>query len=175
MQNITQDYLDQPERGLWEDFGAVLMRFRNGAIGSFDTGLVGRGLSPILHLGSGLGEWSEFGYIFGTRGHLTFDFLPWDSPEHGRLMIWSLEDKQPADRGWYQVELPDPRRTPGGPLSPDSNETYMFKRQMEAFIHCIKAGVPPPISGEDGRATLAVVEAAYESAQLGQKVRVQYS
>ena len=49
----------------------------------------------------------------------------------------------------------------------------MFKRQMEAFIQGIKAGLPPPITGEDGRATLAVVEAAYESAQLGQKVRVQ--
>jgi predicted dehydrogenase len=90
-------------------------------------------------------------------------------------MIWSLENKQPADRGWYHVELPDPRRAPGGPLSPGSYDTYMFKRQMEAFIQCIKAGLPPPITGEDGRATLAVVEAAYESARLGQKVRVKYS
>lgn len=174
LQNVTRDYLNQPERGVWEDLAVVLLRFSNGTIAAFDTGLVGRGLSPILHLGSGLGEWSEFGYIFGSRGHLTFDFLPWDSPEHGRLMIWSLEQKQPFDRGWYQVELPEPRRSPGGPLSPTSNETYMFKRQIEAFIQSIKRGEPPPVTGKDGRATLAVVEAAYESAQSGQKVRVKY-
>jgi predicted dehydrogenase len=172
IQNITRDYLGHPERGVWEDFGTVLMRLENGATGSFDTGLVGRGLSPIWHLGSGLGEWSEFGYIFGTRGHLTFDFLPWDSPEHGRLMIWSLEDKQPADRGWYQVEFPDPRRAPGGPLSPATNENYMFRQQVEAFIRSIQEGRPPPVTGHDGRATLAVVEAVYESAQTGQKVSV---
>src|SRR5439155_2682994 len=105
MQNVTRDYLNKPEIGLWEDFGSVLIRFQNGAVGSFETGTVGRGLSPILHIGSGLGEWSEFGYVYGTRGQLTFDLPPWDSPEHGRIMVSSLEDKQPQDRGWYQVEM----------------------------------------------------------------------
>ncbi len=170
VQYISRDYLRDEETGRWEDFGTVLMRFRNGAVAVFNTGTVGKALSPIQHVGSGIGEWSEFGYLFGTRGQLTFDFLPWDSPEHGRLMVWSLERGQESDRGWYQVELPDPWRAPGGPLSPRTNESFMFRRQMDHFIRCIQAKVQPVITGEDGRATLAVVQAVYESHRTGQKV-----
>jgi len=172
VQHVSRDWLEQPELGRWEDFGSVLMRFRDGAVGSFHTGTAGRALSPILHLGSGLGEWSEFGYIFGTRGQIAFDFPPWDSPEHGRIMVWSLEHKAPDFRGWYQVELPDPRRLPGGPRSPATNESHMFYRQLDAFIGCLREGRPEAVTGEDGRATLAVVEAVYESQRTGQKVRL---
>jgi predicted dehydrogenase len=172
-QYVSRDYLGQPELGLWEDFGTVLMRFRSGAVATFQTGTSGRALSPILHLGSGIGEWSEFGYVFGTRGQIAFDFLPWDSPEHGRIMIWSLDNKSPLHRGWYQVELPEPRRALGGPLSPVTNESHMFHRQLDAFIRCVQNGDDAPVNGDDGRATLAVVEAVYESSRTGQKVRVQ--
>lgn len=170
--HVSRDYLNQPELGLWEDYGSVLMRFGNGAVGSFHTGTAGRALSPILHIGSGIGEWSEFGYLFGTRGQIAFDFPPWDSPELGRVMVWSLEDRSPSHRGWYQVELPDPRRCPGGPLSPVTNESHMFFRQLDSFIKCIRDGGEPPVTPEDGRATLAVVDAAYESERSGQKVTV---
>jgi predicted dehydrogenase len=84
VQHIARDHLESPEIGQWEDFGTVLMRFTNGAVAVFNTGTVGRDLSPIQHLGSGVGEWSDFGYLYGTRGQLTFDFFPWDSPENGR-------------------------------------------------------------------------------------------
>jgi predicted dehydrogenase len=170
IQNITRDYLDRPDIGVWEDFGTVLMRFQSGAVGVFNTGTVGRGLSPILHIGSQVGEWSEFGYVFGTRGQITFDMPPWDSPENGRIMVWSLEDK--GDRGWYQVEMPDPRRSPGGPLSPATNESYMFYRQIDHFILSIQSGSQPQVSGIDGAATLAVVDAVYESQRSGQKIQV---
>lgn len=170
VQHITRDYLRDEATGRWEDFGTVLMRFRNGAVAVFNTGTVGKALSPIQHVGSGIGEWSEFGYLFGTRGQLAFDLLPWDSPEHGRLMVWSLDRGDAPDRGWYQVELPDPWRAPGGPLSPRTNETFMFRRQMDHFIRCIHNNVQPAVTGEDGRATLAVVQAVYESHRKGQKV-----
>lgn len=171
-QHISRDYLNQPEIGQWEDFGSVLMRFADGAVGTFHTGTAGRGLSPILHNGSGVGEWSEFGYLLGTRGQIAFDFPPWDSPEQGRIMVWSLEQKQPSCRGWYQVELPDPRRSPGGPLSPATNESHMFYRQMDAFVQAVLGGRPPELGPADGRATLAVIDAVYQSHRTGQKVRV---
>jgi predicted dehydrogenase len=172
-QYVSRDYLNQPEIGLWEDFGTVLLRFANGAVGSFHTGTAGRGLSPILHNGSGLGEWSEFGHLLGTRGQIAFDFPPWDSPEHGRVMVWSLEDKHPDCRGWYQVELPDPRRSPGGPLSPATNEGHMFYRQIDAFTRAVLDGERYPLDGHDGRAALAVVDAVYRSHQASQRVRVE--
>lgn len=171
-QHVSRDLLEQPELGLWEDYGTVLMRFRSGAVGTFQTGTAGRALSPILHIGSGIGEWSEFGYVFGSRGQIAFDFPPWDSAEIGRVMVWSLEGRGPRDRGWYQVEFPDPRRSPGGPLSPVTNESHMFYRQLDSFIRCIRENTAAPVSIGDGRATLAVIEAAYRSSETGQKVSV---
>ena len=40
-QYISRDYLNRPEIGRWEDYGSVLMRFANGAVGTFHTGTVG--------------------------------------------------------------------------------------------------------------------------------------
>jgi predicted dehydrogenase len=171
-QHISRDLLGQADLGIWEDFGTVLMRFENGAVASFQTGTAGRALSPIQHLGSGIGEWSEFGYVFGTRGQIVFDFFPWDSCEHGRVMVWSLNDKSPDYRGWYQVELPEPRRALGGPLSPSTNESHMFYRQLDDVVHSLRNGHEACVSGEDGLATLAVVEAVYESVRTSQRVMV---
>ena len=85
-------------------------------------------------------------------------------------MVFSLENRQPADRGWYQVELADPYRSPGGPLSPKSNPHYLFKRQMDHFVECVQGKATPRVTGIDGRATIAAVEAAYESFRTGKKV-----
>lgn len=169
--NVRRDLLGDAELGgLHEDFAVALLKLRNGCVGVFETGTVGRGLSPIQHIGSATGEWSEYGMIYGTRGHLVFDVLPWDSPELPRIMVFSLESRQPPNRGWYQVELPDPYRAPGGPRTPKSNPHYQFKRQMDHFIDCIRTRSTPRVTAADGRATVLAVEAAYESFRTGQRV-----
>lgn len=169
--NVRRDLIHDAELGgNHEDFAVVLLKMTNGCIGVFETGTVGRGLSPIQNVGSATGEWSEYGMIYGTRGHLVFDVLPWDSPELPRIMVFSLENRQPANRGWYQVELPDPFRAPGGPRTPKTNPHYQFKRQMDDFIDCLRTGKQPRVTAADGRATLIAVRAAYESSQTGQKV-----
>lgn len=169
--NVRKDLLgDEALGGPHEDFAVAMLKFQNGCVGMFETGNAGRGLSPIMHVGSGIGEWSEYGMIYGTRGHLAFDALPWDSPELPRIMVYSLEDKSPSYRGWFQVELPDPFRAPGGPLSPRSNSHYQFKRQMDHFVECIASGQSPRVTGDDGRATVAAIEAAYESFRSGNRV-----
>lgn len=171
--NVRRDVIgDTSLGGLHEDFAVALLKMTDGCIGVFETGTVGRGLSPIQNVGSATGEWSEYGMIYGTRGHLVFDVLPWDSPELPRIMVFSLENRQPAHRGWYQVELPDPFRAPGGPMSPKSNSHYQFKRQMDHFIDCIRTGERPRVSADDGRATIAAVQAAYESFQTGKRVTI---
>ncbi len=42
----------------------------------------------------------------------------------------------------------------------------------EAFVHAVRTGEPPPVTAFDGRAALAVVTAAYESARTGVTVTV---
>ena len=110
--------------------------------------------------------------IYGTRGHLVFDVLPWDSPELPRIMVFSLEDRQPADRGWFQIEMPDPYRAPGGPLSPKSNPHNQFKRQLDHFVECILQKSKPRVTAADGRATIAAIEAVYQSHREGSKVHL---
>ena len=170
--NVTRDLLGKPEIATWEDYCRVSLRFKNGTLANFETGTVGRGLSPILHNGSNLGEWSEFGTLLGTRGQLVYDLPPWDSPEHGRLMVNSLEERKPENRGWYQVALPDARRLPGGPLTPVTNDKYKFQRQTDHFVESIRENRQPEVDGHDGLATLLVVEAAYEAARTGKKVHL---
>jgi predicted dehydrogenase len=169
--NVRRDLIgDSQLGGPHEDFAVALMKFQNGCVGIFESGNVGRGISPIQHVGSALGEWSEYGMIYGTRGHLVFDVLPWDSPELPRIMVYSLEQKSPSYRGWFQVELPDPYRAPGGPLSPRTNHHYHFKRQMDHFIDCVRLGQQPRVSPADGIATVAAVESAYKSFVTGARV-----
>ena len=172
--NVRGDLMgDQQLGGPHEDFATVLMRFKNDTIGFFETGNAGRGISPIQQIGSGRGEWSEYGMIYGTRGHLVFDLLPWDSPELPRIMVFSLEQRQPEYRGWFQVELPDPWRSPGGPAAPKSNAHNSFKRQMDHFVTCIGDKRSPLVSGRDGLATVIACDAAYRSFKTDQKVRVE--
>jgi predicted dehydrogenase len=171
--NVRRDLIgDRELGGPHEDFAVALIKFENGCVGMFETGNAGRGISPIMHIGSNTGEWSEYGMIYGTRGHLIFDVLPWDSPELPRIMVFSIQERHPHNRGWYQVELPDPYRSPGGPMSPKSNSNYHFKRQMDHFVDCIRGEAQPRVTPQDGRATIAGVEAAYESARIGQRVRL---
>jgi predicted dehydrogenase len=171
LMNVRGDLIgDEQHGGPHEDFAVAMMKFQNGCVGLFETGNAGRGISPILQIGSAAGEWSEYGMIYGTRGHLVFDAFPWDSPELPRIMVYSLEKREPIYRGWFQVEMPDPYRAPGGPLSPRSNSDYHFKRQMDHFVHCIREKKQTRVTAADGRATIAAVEAAYESHRTGNRV-----
>jgi len=51
---------------------------------------------------------------------------------------------------------------------------YGFPREFEHFVDCVKHDKPPRVTGEDGRAVLEVIFAAYESAGTGRKVRLPF-
>jgi hypothetical protein len=46
---------------------------------------------------------------------------------------------------------------------------------MQHFIDCVQHGRQPIETGEDGRATLEAIYAAYESARTGQKVMLPFT
>jgi predicted dehydrogenase len=52
---------------------------------------------------------------------------------------------------------------------------YGFPQEMEHFVGCVAHDVPPAVSGEDGRAVLEVIFAAYESAGTGRKVAMPFA
>jgi len=45
---------------------------------------------------------------------------------------------------------------------------------MEHFVDCVQNDKKPIVSGEDGRAVLEVIFAAYESARTGSKVQLPF-
>jgi predicted dehydrogenase len=165
--NVARDWLKwDAQQSVWEDMGVVLVRFSNGFTLRFETGTVGRSLSPLWAQGSGIGEWTEYGYILGTEGQLLFDLLPWDSSENGRIAVWRLKAATTAGVGWSYVEQAEPKRLRG---SPAGAAHAMFAGQLREFSRAI-AGLPHRgATGEDGTLSLAMVECAYESARTHQE------
>jgi myo-inositol 2-dehydrogenase/D-chiro-inositol 1-dehydrogenase len=47
-----------------------------------------------------------------------------------------------------------------------------YPQELRHFIECVREDKTPLVSGEDGRAVLEIIYAAYESAGLGRKVRL---
>lgn len=143
----------QPEDSMWEDFGLAVVRFSEGFVFRFETSVVGRSISPIWSLGSGLGEWTEYGYLLGTKGQLVFDLMPWDSTENGRVAI-----NRRAGEGWIGLDQPEPERRWGGAAM------SMFRGQIEAWADAIEGRTSQIATGFDGLICIAAVEAAYRAA-----------
>lgn len=159
--NLARDRLGWPaDKSVWEDMGIAMVRFSNGFVLRFETGVVGRSLSPLWSQGSGVGEWTEYGYIFGTSGQLLFDLLPWDSSENGRIALWRLSAAVAEEAGWTLIEQPEPMRAVG---SPAGAAHVMFTSQTQEWLRAI-AGEPSRAADlEQGAICVAAVEAAYRS------------
>ncbi len=56
----------------------------------------------------------------------------------------------------------------------DEVATYGFPHEMEHFVDCVANDKQPIETGEDGRAVLEILMAAYESARTGQKVKLPF-
>jgi myo-inositol 2-dehydrogenase / D-chiro-inositol 1-dehydrogenase len=52
---------------------------------------------------------------------------------------------------------------------------YGFPQELQHFVACVKEDLPPLETGEDGRAVLEALYAAYESARTGQKVALPFT
>jgi predicted dehydrogenase len=156
--NVARDVLGWPEEeSRWEDFGLVVVQFDRGLEMRFETSVVGRSISPIWSLGSGVGEWTEYAYVLGSGGQLLVDLLPWDSSEHGRIALWQLGAAREG-RGWSWIEQTEPPRRSGGASA------AMFTAQAESWADLIEARPATIATGEDGAVAIAAVEAAYRSA-----------
>jgi predicted dehydrogenase len=158
--NVARDLLGwPPEESRWEDFGLVVLRFSGGLLVRFETSVVGRSISPIWSLGSGLGEWTEYGYLLGGDGQIVFDLMPWDSTENGRIAL-----SRRGGPGWVHVDQVEPVRRLGGAAS------AMFRGQLEAFADAIEGRESRVALGADGLVGMAAVEAAYRAAAMPSEI-----
>lgn len=51
---------------------------------------------------------------------------------------------------------------------------YGFPQEMQHFVDCLRLGRRPEVTGEDGRAVLEIIFAAYASAGRGQKIKLPF-
>jgi predicted dehydrogenase len=130
-----------------DDVTAAAVRFANGVYGTFDSGYASDG---------GARE------IYGTRGSLRIS--------HRELEL-RLAEPYGGERVPFHYDAPGKlMRFPvsGSPLSDAGNPT----NPQRMFVHAVRQNKRPLMTGEDGRQDLAVVMAAYESAQTGKAVAV---
>ena len=86
--------------------------------------------------------------IFGSEGSILAD-----SQSH-TLAVYSLSDKLPEDKREKWLHMP-------------LDKDMRFVRMIKHFITCIKDDKEPLVNGREGRKSLEVIMAAYESARKG--------
>jgi myo-inositol 2-dehydrogenase/D-chiro-inositol 1-dehydrogenase len=92
--------------------------------------------------------------VCGEKGMLDID-------GYGKLYLCTSEGRELI---WEQPAIDFVNR----PLEPSRLEA--FYTQIQAFVDDILDQRPPTVSGEDGRAAVAIVEAALQSARTGKAV-----
>lgn len=132
-----------------EDFAAVTVRFRSGAVGDVFASWVRRKHEEV-----------PFFEIDGERGSLVFSFneLRFQAQEATAGFRYDPTQRQTGyAEGWQSVPLPmvDP-----------------FEVQLRGFLTAVISGQPSKPDWEDGVASQRLIEAAYEAARTGRSVVV---
>jgi len=101
--------------------------------------------------------------VYGSKGLTVADMAHDDALKTYSSVGYSYAgEKAPATRGWTWTSHSEPW-------------AYGFPQEMAHFIDCIENGKPPMLSGDDGRAVLEIIFAAYESARSGQRVPLPFA
>ncbi len=125
------------------------------------------------HPGGGLGiaenSWARIGglddraEIYGSKGLTVADIA-----RGGALHTFSAGgygyagEKSPLTRGWTWTGY-------------EEAWSYGFPQEMAHWVQCIENGTRPMLTGEDGRAVLEIICAAYESARTGKRVALPFA
>ena len=139
-----------------DDHSLVVMRFGPGPV------------SPRGGIGVAENSWARPGglddraEIYGSKGLTVADIArgsaltTFSEPGYGHAM-----EKAPRPRGWSWTSY-------------DEAWSYGFPQEMAHWIECIEQGKQPLLTGEDGRAVLEIICAAYESSRSGQRVALPF-
>ncbi len=129
-----------------DDNSIAIVEFDGGAVGMAEESWAKRG---------GMDDRAE---IYGSHGVTYADLL------HGN----SLETFSEAGYGYAVEKAPD---TKGWTFTIyEEAWNYGFPQELAHFVDCVKTGAQPMETGEDGRAVLEIIMAAYESAATGRRI-----
>jgi len=134
-----------------EDVGNAIVRFKNGALGT---------LEASTSVFPGLLKKTE---IHGTTGSAIV--------EQDSIILWDFQTPQPDDAallGKYGAG----NEVTGGAADPKAISFIGHQRQFEDFIAAIREHRQPVINGHEGRKSVELILAIYESSRTGQRVRL---
>jgi predicted dehydrogenase len=138
------------DRTRGDDNALLIVNFSNGATCLAEESWAKKG---------GMDDRAE---IYGSEGVIYADLLRGSS-----LVTYSEKgygyavEKAGSTRGWSFTMF-------------EELWNYGFPQEMEHFIRCVRNDETPQETGEDGRAVLEIIFAAYESARTGAKVKLPF-
>lgn len=132
-----------------EDVGTAIVKFRNGALGT---------LEATTSAFPGLLKRTE---IHGTSGSAII--------EQEDILRWDFEEPTPED-AVIQEQFARPTGGTGGAADPKAIAHTGHLRQFEDFVEAIQAGRAPQVDGREGRRSVELILAIYESSRTGKRV-----
>ena len=146
-QMSTQVHTDKT---IGDDNAILILEFENGVIAMAEESW------------TKLGGMDDRAEIYGSEGVAYADLLQGNSiPTYSTKGIGYAVEKAGNTIGWSYVIY-------------EEAWNYGFPQEFEHFTDCIKNDKQPLVTGEDGRAVLEVIFAAYESAGTGRKVMLPF-
>lgn len=134
-----------------EDTVVAAIKFKSGALGTIECSTATYpGVLKRLE-------------IMGTAGTVTM--------EDNDVVKWHFEQEQTDDKRIIDNFSPN-GSAKGGASDPLSISYLGHQRQMEDLMQAIKTGKRPLIDGDEGRKSVEIVLAIYESAQTGKLVKL---
>ena len=133
-----------------DDNGIIILEFENGVTAMAEESWTKPG---------GMDDRAE---IHGTEGVAYADVLQGNSIQtYSNKGVGYAVEKAGNTVGWSYTMY-------------EENWNYGFPQEMEHFVDCVRHDKEPLVTGEDGRAVMEIIFAAYESAGTGKKVELPF-
>jgi predicted dehydrogenase len=101
--------------------------------------------------------------IYGSKGLTYADLLHGSALEtYSDVGYGYAVEKAPTTTGWTFTMY-------------EELWNYGFPQEMQHFVDCVRENKTPSVTGEDGKAVLEVILAAYASAGTGKKVTLPFA
>ncbi|MEO8350786.1 MAG: Gfo/Idh/MocA family oxidoreductase [Chthoniobacteraceae bacterium] len=138
------------DKTLGEDNALLILEFANGVIGLAEESW------------TKLGGMDDRAEVHGSKGVAYADLLHGNAIETYSLGGYDYAvEKAGSTKGWSFTIY-------------EEAWNYGFHQEMAHFVDCVQHDKPPLVTGEDARAVLEIIFAAYESARTGSKVSLPF-
>ncbi|MFB5946785.1 Gfo/Idh/MocA family protein [Albibacterium profundi] len=134
-----------------EDTAVAILKFKNGAVGTIEC-------STAVYPGT-----FKKIEVMGTKGSAII--------EENSLVQWQFADENEKDQELRDMHAGGgPEK--GGVANPMDIGFYGHQKQIEDLMAAISENREPLVNGEEGRKSVAIVRAVYESAQSGKPILI---